>query len=41
VERAKAAGWRYHELATGHAAVLLEPQGLADLLLTLASGTSG
>ncbi len=36
VERAKAAGWVYHELPTGHVSVLFEPQGLADLLLALA-----
>jgi pimeloyl-ACP methyl ester carboxylesterase len=35
-ERAKAAGWPYHELPTGHVSVLFEPRGLADLLLALA-----
>jgi pimeloyl-ACP methyl ester carboxylesterase len=33
VERAKAAGWRYHELPTGHVLVLLEPDPLVNLLL--------
>ena len=31
--KAQAEGWRYRELATGHAAPVLEPQKLADLLL--------
>jgi pimeloyl-ACP methyl ester carboxylesterase len=31
--KAQAEGWRYRELATGHAAPALEPQKLADLLL--------
>jgi pimeloyl-ACP methyl ester carboxylesterase len=35
-ERARSTpGWRYEELATGHDAMLTDPQGLADLLLTL------
>lgn len=33
--KAQAEGWRYRELATGHAAPVLEPQNLADLLLEI------
>jgi hypothetical protein len=33
--KAQAEGWRYRELATGHAAPVLEPQKLADLLLEI------
>ena len=33
--KAQAEGWRYRELATGHAAPVLEPQKLADLLLDI------
>ena len=33
--KAQATGWRYRELATGHAAPVLEPQKLANLLLDI------
>ena len=33
---ARAAGWRYHELATGHDAMISAPDELAELLLALA-----
>ena len=33
--KAQAEGWRYRELATGHAAPVLEPQKLANLLLDI------
>ena len=33
--KAQAEGWRYRALATGHAAPVLEPQKLADLLLEI------
>ena len=33
--KAQAEGWRYRELATGHAAPVVEPQKLADLLLEI------
>jgi pimeloyl-ACP methyl ester carboxylesterase len=35
----KAAGWRYFELETGHDAMILKPQQLADLFLKLTGGT--
>jgi pimeloyl-ACP methyl ester carboxylesterase len=35
VERAKSAGWSYHELPTGHVPVLRKPEALAGLLLDL------
>lgn len=35
-ERAKAEGWRYRELATGHDAMITKPKELVDLLLELA-----
>jgi hypothetical protein len=34
--KAQAGGWRYRELATGHAAPGLEPRKRADLLLEIA-----
>jgi hypothetical protein len=33
--KARAAGWRYHELATGHDAMVTAPKEVADLLLAL------
>ncbi|MBI3696212.1 MAG: alpha/beta hydrolase [Acidobacteria bacterium] len=36
VAKAKAGGWRYFEMATGHCAPVTAPQQLADLLLKLA-----
>ncbi len=34
-QRARAAGWRYHELAAGHAAPVTAPRELARLLLAI------
>lgn len=33
--RCRAAGWDYHELDTGHDAMVTEPEGLAGILLSL------
>lgn len=35
-ERARAEGWRYHEMATGHDAMVTQPRELAEILLKLA-----
>ncbi|HLI29762.1 MAG TPA: alpha/beta hydrolase, partial [Terriglobia bacterium] len=35
-ERAQAEGWPYHELATGHDAMITQPRALAEILLKLA-----
>ncbi len=35
-ERARAEGWPYHELATGHDAMVTQPRELAEILLKLA-----
>ncbi len=34
-----APGWRYHEIETGHDAMILKPQALADIFLKLTGGT--
>ena len=42
VERARTEpGWRYRELATGHAAMVTAPAELADLLLEAARRGAG
>jgi pimeloyl-ACP methyl ester carboxylesterase len=37
----RAAGWDVRELATGHNAMMLDPKGLADLLLSFEENTAG
>ena len=37
IERARAMGWTMHEIATGHDAMLAEPDGLAALLVSIAT----
>ena len=37
-ERARAAGWHMHEIATGHDAMLAEPDAMAALLDAIARG---
>jgi pimeloyl-ACP methyl ester carboxylesterase len=39
-DRAKSLGWPYHELATGHDAMVTQPRQLSDLLLQIAAAAA-